>query len=41
MSKHEIPHDAFVFIGDGREALSLRNAGGEKYPNLKTERVFC
>ena len=35
-----IPHDAFVFIGDGRKALFLRNAGDEKFLNLKAERVF-
>jgi protein required for attachment to host cells len=35
-----IPHDAFVFIGDGRKALFLRNAGDEKFLNLKTERVL-
>ena len=40
MSRFEIPHDAFVFVGDGRKALFLRNAGDEKFPNLKTERVF-
>jgi protein required for attachment to host cells len=40
MSKLEIPHDAFVFIGDGRKALFLRNAGDERYPSLKAERVF-
>jgi len=40
MSTLEIPHDAFVFIGDGQKALFLRNVGDEKYPNLKTERVF-
>jgi protein required for attachment to host cells len=40
MSKLEIPHDAFVFVGDGRKALFLRNAGDEKFPNFKTERVF-
>ena len=40
MSRLEIPHDAFVFIGDGRKALFLRNSGDEKYPNLKTEGVF-
>jgi hypothetical protein len=27
--------------GDGRKALFLRNAGDEKFPNLKTERVFA
>ncbi|MBI5265071.1 MAG: host attachment protein [Bradyrhizobium sp.] len=40
MNKLKIPHDAFVFVGDGRKALFLRNEGDEKYPNLKTERVF-
>jgi protein required for attachment to host cells len=38
--KIAIPHDAFVFVGDGRKALFLRNDGDEKFPNLKTERVF-
>ncbi len=36
----KIPHDAFVFVGDGRKALFLRNDGDEKFPYLKTERVF-
>jgi protein required for attachment to host cells len=36
----KIPHNAFVFVGDGRKALFLRNEGDEKYPNLKTENVF-
>lgn len=40
MDKLRIPHDAFVFVGDGRKAIFLRNEGDEKYPNLKTERVF-
>jgi len=40
MTKFRIPHDAFVFVGDGRKALFLRNEGDEKFPNLKTERVF-
>jgi protein required for attachment to host cells len=40
MSKLEIPHDAFVFVGDGRKALFQRNAGDEKSPNFITERVF-
>jgi len=35
-----IPHNAVVFVGDGRKALFLRNAGDEKFPNLKTEQVF-
>jgi protein required for attachment to host cells len=35
-----IPHDAFVFVGDGRKALFLRNEGDAQFLNLKTERVF-
>jgi protein required for attachment to host cells len=41
MDKLAIPHDAFVFVGDGRKALFLRNDGDEKFPSLKTERVFA
>jgi protein required for attachment to host cells len=40
MTKLRIPHDAFVFVGDGRKALFLRNEGDEEFPNLKMERVF-
>jgi protein required for attachment to host cells len=44
MSKHtaalKLPHDAYVFVGDGRRALFLRNEGDEKFPTLRTERVF-
>ncbi|MDI9847436.1 host attachment family protein [Rhodoblastus sp. 17X3] len=40
MSKLAIAHDAFVFVGDGRKALFLRNDGDEKFVNLVTERVF-
>jgi len=40
MNKLQIPKDAYVFVGDGRKALFLRNAGDEKFPDLKTERVF-
>ena len=40
MAKINIPHDAFVFVGDGRKALFLRNEGDEKFLNLKTERVL-
>jgi len=35
-----IPHDALVFVGDGRKALFLRNAGDATLPNFKVERVF-
>ena len=41
MSKLALPHDAFVFVGDGRKALFLRNAGDAKFPNPVTERVFA
>jgi len=36
----KIPHNALVFVGDGRKALFLRNDGDAKFPNLKTEKVF-
>jgi protein required for attachment to host cells len=36
----KLPHDALVFIGDGRKALFLRNAGDEEVPDLRTEQVF-
>ncbi len=36
----KLPHDALVFIGDGRRALFLRNAGDEQAPDLRTEQVF-
>jgi protein required for attachment to host cells len=35
-----IPHDGFVFVGDGRKALFLRNEGDAEILNLKTEQVF-
>jgi protein required for attachment to host cells len=41
VNKLAIPHDAIVFVGDGRKALFLRNDGDEKFPNLKTEQVFA
>jgi protein required for attachment to host cells len=40
MEKVAVPHDALVFVGDGRRALFLRNEGDEKFPNLKTEQVL-
>jgi protein required for attachment to host cells len=40
MNKLRIPHNALVFVGDGRKALFLRNKGDEQFPNLKTETVF-
>lgn len=35
-----ILHDALVFVGDGRKALFLRNAGDALSPRLETEKVF-
>jgi len=40
MNSIPVPHDAIVFVGDGRKALFLRNHGDEKFINLRTERVF-
>ncbi|HWM49597.1 MAG TPA: host attachment protein [Xanthobacteraceae bacterium] len=40
MQNIKIPHNGYVFVGDGRKALVLRNEGDEKFPNLKTEEVF-
>lgn len=40
MHKLSIPHGAYVFVGDGRKALFLRNDGDEKFPNLRSERVL-
>ncbi len=37
----KLPHDALVFVGDGRKALFLRNAGDDKIVDLRTERVFA
>jgi protein required for attachment to host cells len=39
-TKLRIPHDAWVFVGDGRKALFLRNEGDERFPNLKVETVL-
>jgi protein required for attachment to host cells len=41
VDKLVIPHDAMIFVGDGRKALFLRNDGDKKFLNLKTERVFA
>jgi protein required for attachment to host cells len=40
MPRISLPHDTFVFVGDGRKALFLRNDGDDKFPHLKTERVI-
>jgi protein required for attachment to host cells len=36
MSKLRIPHDAFVFVGDGLKALFLRNEGDEFHADVKS-----
>jgi protein required for attachment to host cells len=41
MTKVKIPHNAYVFVGDGRKALVLRNEGDAQFLDLKTERVFA
>jgi len=41
MGKLRIPKGAVVFVGDGRKALFLRNAGDEKFLDLKAESVFA
>jgi len=41
VTKLALPHNAFVFVGDGRKALFLRNEGDEKYANFVTERVLA
>ena len=40
MNKLTIPHDAWVFVGDGHKALFLRNVGDAASPDLRTEQVF-
>jgi protein required for attachment to host cells len=35
-----IPKDAWVFVGDGRKALFLRNQGDAFHPRLAVENVF-
>lgn len=40
MNSFKIPHNALVFVGDGRRALFLRNDGDAISPNLRAEKVF-
>jgi protein required for attachment to host cells len=40
MNQLKIPHNALIFVGDGRKALFLRNAGDAISPNLTTEKVL-
>lgn len=34
-----LPHDAWILVGDGRKALILQNEGDARFPNLKTTQV--
>lgn len=34
-----LPHDAWILVGDGRKALILQNQGDAQFPNLKTTQV--
>lgn len=36
----DLPHDAWILIGDGRKALVMRNEGDAVFPNLETVAVF-
>ena len=36
----DLPHQAWILVGDGRKALVLRNEGDARFPNLKTVSVF-
>ena len=36
----KIPHQALIFVGDGRKALFLQNDGDAKFLNLRVEKVF-
>jgi protein required for attachment to host cells len=40
MNNFKIPHNALVFVGDGRRALFLRNEGDAISPSLRAEKVF-
>jgi len=40
MNKLKIAHGDWVVVCDGQKALILENAGDEKFPNLKTKKVY-
>ncbi|HWW49604.1 MAG TPA: host attachment protein [Xanthobacteraceae bacterium] len=40
MTRLSIAHNAYVFVGDGRKALFLRNDGDRAFLNLKAEKIF-
>lgn len=37
----KIPHNALIFVGDGKKALFLRNKGDSTFLNLTVERIFA
>jgi protein required for attachment to host cells len=41
VTRLSVPHDAFIFVGDGRKALFLRNEGDEKFANFVTVQVMA
>jgi len=41
LTKHAIPREEFIFVGDGRKALFLRNEGDEKFAKFVTEGVLA
>lgn len=40
MNSINLPHQAWILVGDGRKALVLRNEGDALFPNLKTMQVL-
>ena len=40
MAKLKLHPGEWVVVCDGAKALVLENVGDEKFPNLRTERVF-
>lgn len=40
MTTRQLPHGAWVLVGDGRRALVLRNEGDQTFPNLRALEVF-
>jgi protein required for attachment to host cells len=40
MQKASIPHDALVFVGDGKRAVFFRNQGTIQEPDLEVEAVL-
>jgi protein required for attachment to host cells len=36
----DIPHDAWILVGDGEKALFFRNEGDEEHPNFEVLRIL-